>query len=143
MRFWILLLWLCTAGATQAEVYRWVDANGQVHYSDRKLREDAEDVTKQTRVQNIDTSQEERRKLQQIFRPPNKADQEFESRNVDAQKPDPELEQYCEELNEYSDVLSGRVQIVNDRGKEVTYTDKQRKEDLKKVEALLAEYCNF
>jgi len=44
MRAFILILLAACSVATAAEVYRWVDQDGEVHYSDRP-HEDAEKVT--------------------------------------------------------------------------------------------------
>lgn len=142
MRLWLLIGMLCTTTLAHAEVYRWVDENGQVHYSDRKLREDAEDVTAETRLHNLDTSLEERRKVARILRPPNNADRDYERRRYVKQQLTPEEQEYCKELRNIHRMLSGRIQWVDERGKEIAYTEKQREEDLKQAEMLLKDFCN-
>lgn len=124
-----------------AEIYRWVDKEGKVHYSDRKLVGDAEDITAQVRIHNIDSSQEEQRKLQQIFRPENDADREYYRQQQEAQKPSRELVNYCTKLRTHQRRMSGRVQIVDDQGKEVRFTEQQRQEHLEETQKLITERC--
>lgn len=59
----LFIVLLMSASSSQAEVYRWVDENGKTHYSDKKPKTDAEDITQAVKKQNIDTSIEEQRKL--------------------------------------------------------------------------------
>jgi hypothetical protein len=133
----------------QAEVYRWVDENGQVHYSDRKQQADAEDVTAQTKVQNLDTSQEERRKVAQILRPENEADRDYrrrqqaqqQNRQHDQQQADEAHQKYCNELQKLRDTLNGPVNLIDENGKVARYTEKERKADFEQASRLLAERC--
>lgn len=41
MRFWPVILLLALAGSAHAEVYRWVDQDGNVHYTDKPPAPDA------------------------------------------------------------------------------------------------------
>ncbi|MEX1032140.1 MAG: DUF4124 domain-containing protein [Cellvibrionaceae bacterium] len=53
-----------------AEIYRWTDENGKVHFSDRPPRDrQAEDISDRARSVNVDSSGEERQKLNQLFAP--------------------------------------------------------------------------
>lgn len=135
-----LALALYVPGAT-AEVYRWTDSEGKVHYSDRKLNKDAEDVTDKTRVHNIDTSQEEQRKLQQIFRPENEADREYYRQQQEAKKPSQEYRRYCNELRRYLQDINGRVQFINEDGKPVAVTEKERRQKVEETRQLWNERC--
>lgn len=146
-RHWLLVggcavLYFLVAGhQAAAEIYRWVDSEGKVHYSDRKLADHAEDITAQVRVHNIDASQEEQRKLQQIFRPENDADREYYRQQQEAQKPSRELVNHCTKLRTHQRRMSGRVQIVDEQGKEVRFTEQQRQAHLEETQKLITERC--
>jgi hypothetical protein len=58
------------AVASSAEVYRWTDEHGRVHFSDKPPRDQqAENISDETRSVNVDTSSAERKKLNQLFAP--------------------------------------------------------------------------
>src|SRR5690606_15452297 len=112
------------------------------HYSDRKLNKDAEDVTAKTRLHNIDTSQEEQRKLQQIFRPENEADREYRRQQQEAGKPSPEHRRYCNELHHYLQDINGRVQFIGEDGKPVAVTERERQQKAEETQQLWNERCS-
>lgn len=130
------------ASMPQAEVYRWVDENGKTHYSDKKPRTEAEDITQAIKKQNIDTSIEEQRKLQDIFRPENEADREFYRQQQLKNQPTPEDIQHCNNLRHYLNKIDGRVQFIDEDGKAVPVTEKQRQQRVEEVQRYLAQHCN-
>ena len=137
---WLLLAALpLTAGA---QAYRWVDENGKTHYSDKKPRTEAEDITQAIKKQNIDTSIEEQRKLQDIFRPENEADREFYRQQQLKNQPTPEDIQHCNNLRHYLNKIDGRVQFIDEDGKAVPVTEKQRQQRVEEVQRYLAQHCN-
>src|SRR4051812_22157077 len=93
----------------QAEVYRWTDSAGKVHFSDKKPAEKAENISAKIKQQNIDTSTAEREKLETIFRKENDADRAYKRQQE--QKPLAEIRQ-CQEAREYLKVIDGRVQFL-------------------------------
>ena len=62
-----LLGFILFSGAAQAEIFKWVDANGKVHYSDRKISTQAQKVNVKTGTSTIgqDTQSVEQRLVQQ------------------------------------------------------------------------------
>lgn len=137
----VLSLVFFTHSAT-SEVYRWTDSEGKVHYSDRKLNRDAEDVTDKVRVQNIDTSQEEQRKLQQIFRKENEADREHYRRQEQAKKPSADQRRRCNELRNYLRNIDGRVQFVDNDGKPMKVTERERQQMAQDTRELWNQHCS-
>jgi hypothetical protein len=127
--------------STRAEVYRWVDEDGKVHYSDKKPKTDAEDITRQVSKQNIDTSIDEQRRMQQIFRPENEADREFYRQQQLKNQPTPEHMQHCNELRKYLDAIDGRVQFIGEDGKVVPVTETERRQRVEETQRYLDEHC--
>jgi hypothetical protein len=140
---WVATLWVAMmAHAVFAEVYRWTDDEGNVHYSDRKLATNAEDITAKVKIHNIDSSQEEQQKLQQIFRAENDADREFYRQQQERNKPSAELTEYCKKLRTHLRKVSGRVQIINKEGKEVRFTERERQAHAQEVQQRASERCS-
>lgn len=62
-----LVFILCSA-PLQAQVYRWVDDDGKVHYGDRPpIGKEVEDLSDTVKNVNVDTSTAERNKVGRIF----------------------------------------------------------------------------
>ena len=137
--FSVLLLF---ASSSHAEVYRWVDENGKTHYSDKKPKTDAEDITQAVKKQNIDSSIEEQRKLQEIFRPENEADREYYRQQQLKNQPTPEHIQHCNKQRRYLNKIDGRVQFVDEEGNVVPVTEKQRQQRVEELQRYLAEHCS-
>ena len=133
---------LLLASSPQAEVYRWVDENGKTHYSDKKPKSEAEDITEAVKKQNIDTSIEEQRKLQEIFRPENEADREYHRQQQLKNQPTPEHIQHCNKQRRYLNKIDGRVQFVDEEGNVVPVTEKQRQQRVEELQRYLAEHCS-
>lgn len=125
-----------------AEVYRWTDEEGKVHYSDRKLASDAEDITAKVSVQNIDTSQDEHRKLQQLFRKENDADRAYLRQQEQQNGPSSERVSQCEKLRHLLIEASGRVQLVDQDGKEKRFTEKDQQKLLSEMRAAEQQHCS-
>jgi hypothetical protein len=123
---------------TQAEVYRWTDADGKVHYGDKKPKVAAEDITEKVKQVNVDTSTAERQKLETIFRKENDADREYKKQQA---KPDVELLAWCEETRRYLKDISGLVQFVDKDGKPVKVTMDERDQKVAETQALIKNRC--
>lgn len=133
--------WLFFSPLTHAEIYRWVDEHGKTHYSDKKPKTNAEDITLEVKKQNIDTSMEEQRKLQQIFRAENEADREFYRQQQLKNQPSPEHRQHCNEMRSYLNKIDGRVQFIDEDGKVVPVTEAQRRQRVEETQRYLDEHC--
>lgn len=73
----LLCLVLLFSLNVSAEVYRWTDADGKVHFGDKKAGAAAENITDKVKTTNVDTSTGEHQKLESIFRKENDADREY------------------------------------------------------------------
>lgn len=66
----LFIAWLLpTAVPCHGEIYRWIDDQGKTHFSDKKpeAAHAAENISKQLRPLNSDSSASETEKLQQVF----------------------------------------------------------------------------
>jgi len=111
--------------SAHAEVYRWTDSDGKVHYGDKKPKAPAEDITQDVKKTNVDTSSAEHQKLEKVFRKENDADREYKAQQS---LPDPILLQRCEKAKEYIRLENRPIQFYDDEGKirKVSEADRQK-----------------
>lgn len=119
-----------------AEIYSWVDEDGNTHFSDEPPRSDASQVREEkVELHNID----------QGYPPGIVVDPERKSRErekaqqqaaVSAQKRDD-----CEEARRELGILSGRVIFRDENGNEVQVTEKERAAMAQKFRKQVEEYC--
>jgi hypothetical protein len=132
---WLMLICI----NAQAEVYRWTDANGKVHFGDKKPKVAAEDITDKVKQTNVDTSTSEHQKLETLFRKENQADREYKQQQA---QPDLQLLHRCIEAKKYLDTINGRVQFIDATGKEVKVTEEERKQKVIAMQKEIKENCS-
>lgn len=139
IRLLLLISFACCSHWASAQVYRWVDENGKVHYTDKKPATEAEDVTQQVSKQNIDTSSAELRKVEQILRKENDADREYQQAREaeDAQR----RAAICKAAQARLKAISGYVIFHDDEGKVIKVTEQERQQKVADVKAVIAENC--
>ncbi len=144
MRRSLLFVFLVLSSlALHAEMYRWVDENGNVYFSDKKPPEyKAEDISDTVKNQNVDYGNRSAQKqLQQINR--NKAAEKTEqnqreqisSSAVSATSRD------CEEARRRLKIMRGRVIFYDDDNKEVKVTEKEREQRVVELERQIKKNC--
>lgn len=126
-----------------SQVYKWVDEQGKIHYSDKKPKNTADDITNQVSKTNIDTSTEEQRKLQQIFRPENDADREYYRQQKANSQVTTEQMRRCNEARNYLRTIDTRVFFFDAEGKEVKVTERERQEKVKSTKEYLEKNCRY
>lgn len=134
----ILGLLITASVCANAEVYRWTDANGKVHFGDKKKGASAENITEKVSKTNVDTSTAEHQKLESVFRKENDADREYKKQQA---QPDPELLRRCAEAKDYLKDINGRVQFIDDNGNPVKVTEAERKQKVKDMQQQISERC--
>lgn len=121
-----------------AEAFRWTDANGKMHFGDKKPGATAENITEKVKQTNVDTSTSEHQKLETIFRKENSADREYQQQQ---QKPDPELLKRCAEAKDYLNKISGRVQFLDEKGQPKHISEAERKQRADEMQKIIKENC--
>jgi hypothetical protein len=111
--------------SAHAEVYRWTDANGKIHFGDQKPKTTAENITEKVKKTNVDTSTSEHQKLEAMFRKENTADREYQEQQA---QPNPDLVQHCAEAKDYLNKISGRVQFLDEQGQPIHISEAERNE---------------
>lgn len=138
------LLWMLTlltiALPASADVYRWVDKDGKVHFTDKKPAENAENVTEQVNKQNIDNSSEELRKVENILRKENDADREY-YRQQQAET-NAERQQLCTRARKRLNEISGNVIFIDNAGKVAKTTQQERQRMVADQNAIIEKNCD-
>lgn len=140
----LLALSLCVITLnTQAEIYRWVDKNGKVHFTDKKPAPDAENITKQVKPYNTDTSSTEIQKLTLMREQEEKERREQLRREQQALKPEREKQRqiYCEKQKQRLRNISGYVVFVDDNGRAVPVTEKERQQKVANLKQVIQKTC--
>jgi hypothetical protein len=135
----VLLIVLASATTySSAEVYRWVDKDGKVHFTDKPPVETAENITRQVSKQNLDTSREEQIKLNQLHREaaaPQQTRQEPTAAQAYA------LATQCAAAKNRLRRISGNVIFIDDDGKVVKVTEKERQAKVAELKAQIEHNC--
>ncbi|BAN50375.1 DUF4124 domain-containing protein [Metapseudomonas resinovorans] len=124
-----------------AQIYRWTDAEGRVHFS-ATPREGAEQVTVKPQVVDRDEATREREARTAKFYDARRQEQEAED-NRAAQARE-QQQKKCGELREKRDQLthSGPFYHLDERGERQYYTDAEIESFRSKLDGDLARACN-
>jgi len=142
--YWPILLIFCSfiANSGIAEVYRWVDDDGNVHFSDKKPAEmEAEDISKKIANTNIDESSEAMQRLDRVL---SESEGEKQIRGKTEKKARLEQEQrnrVCERARKELSILKGRVVFVDKNGESYNLSEAQRKVQASELEAEINQHC--
>ena len=142
--YWPILLIFCSfiSISGNTEVYRWVDDDGNVHFSDKKPAEkDAEEISDKLSETNIDESSEAMRRLDQVL---SESVGEKQIRGKIEKKARLEKEHrnsVCEKARNELRILKGRVVFVDENGDSYDISEAQRKVEAAKLEARINQHC--
>jgi hypothetical protein len=137
---------LSFSAAISAEIYKWVDENGKVHYSDKPFNENAEKVTIEkppTEKQRIEAQNNAKRLIQR--------DKRLQENKIEDQQL---LKQQTKEINEKSKICADakkeleilmtpvRVYQVDENGNESILDDAQRQINIKHYKEEIENNCD-
>jgi len=128
-----------------AEIYRWTDAQGKTHFSEHPPEDHvpSEEISSQLSPLNRDSSTDETKKLQQLFKgatPEEQAHQQQEK--TIQQQQGQKMAQACNKARQQLKTITGRVFFVDDNGKEVVVTEKERKQRAQRLEQEIRRRCS-
>lgn len=140
---WCLGLLLASTAAGGADVYKWTDDDGEVHFSDKPA------AGRKTEKLHIDTRTDEAtaKRLQQ-FEATAEANQrrreQAEAEAAEAAREKERIEAYCRESRARYEQLKNarRPQYVNEQGEREFIDEAQREEWLKAAQAEIDKHCN-
>ncbi|WP_346838069.1 DUF4124 domain-containing protein [Microbulbifer sp. SAOS-129_SWC] len=135
-----LLLAVAMTAAADGGLYRWVDADGQVHYSDQPPPQGkAENVAGALRpINSADATQVQRTHHSQQ----DSVQQQYEARKQQqARQHQRQMASACRRARRDLHLLQGRVAFIDESGKEVKITERERQQRAAALQQQIARVC--
>ncbi len=129
-----------------AELYRWTDEDGKVHYSDRKPTADSESdveaIDDQLTPVNIDESHKQRQALNRVFAEDKTSAHTQRQQLREQQVRERERQAQCRKARSYLRDISGPVAFIDEDGNDLKVSERERREHQAEMEALIREHCD-
>jgi len=128
---------------SHSEIYRWVDEQGKVHFGDKAhTNKQAQDITRDTQLKNLDHSaQRTEQSLQQIDLRQQVQSAESQQRQSQTNPNAEKRVQACREAKQRLRILQGRVYFVDENGKEVSVSERERQQRADALGRDIKRYC--
>ena len=141
----LILLVSANTDVVADKIYKWVDDNGKVHYSDRpppkRLRDSAE-ISTDLKPVNKSQAGAEIVRLQRVFPQQSAAERAYrerQQRRTEQQQRERDLA--CQRARADLKTLRGPVVFIDENGKRFSVSEEERERRAKELEQLIAENC--
>ena len=143
---WTGLLFMLVSVAN-AEIYKWVDENGNVHYGDKPGQTDSQKVEINTDSETVQPETgmadrlETQQKMLQIYE---EERLEKEQQRHQAERKKEVTRKKCGELKDYHRNLkqASRLYVLDDDGNRKYLNESSHENKIQEIEKQLAKYCN-
>lgn len=129
---------------SSAEVYKWVDEHGKVHFGDRPPnRDSAEEISNTLQELNVSTdysSPEMIQRMEQQQREQQKQAYQRQAKQIKSYES--EVQNWCREAKTRLHNLQGRVRFYDEAGNDVYVSESERKEREASLKAEIEKNCN-
>lgn len=136
-----LLLLLATPLAANAEIYKWTDAEGHVHFGDKPRDKGGKSET--VEVKDYKPGSDEN--VRQIYERNDRLRDAVKEKSPAQQRSEAAAERHrqteCTEANDRLRRISGRVVFHDDQGKVVNVTEKERAVKEQELRTWISEHC--
>lgn len=140
----VLLILSLSMTDSIAEIYKWTDEQGNVHYGDKpneKADEVQVDISKKGHISTDSDRQLKRKKLIDAFN----QDREYENKQkAEAQKKSKKIKKTCarakDQLKNY--VRARALYDLDEEGNRVIISDEERNKSTQKLKNNIEKYCN-
>lgn len=144
-RHWVYLvsaLFILLTAQSYAEVYRWVDSDGNVHFGDRPpaKSQPAKEISADLENNNIDSSRKQRQGLNSTFAKETKSEQQQKQRQQ--QENQQAQNKRCQKARYRLRVYDGPVVLVDKQGKDLKLTEVERRKREQAARAEVQKYCS-
>ncbi len=147
----LLIFILSFISTLHAEIYKWTDENGKVHYSDKPIDQNATKVKEKSKLSEQYVNEEKRRAQKLISIQKRMEQSRTDKTNADNQKAiekqnkQNKLKSLCRAAKRDVIVLGhGRpTYYEDDKGKRVFLSDDEKNTNIKKTQDFIKENCNF
>lgn len=139
----ILVLMVFSGQFALAQVYRWVDEQGNVHFGDKKpKKQHVEDISSAVSKTNIDESSRTLKKLENVHAENEGERQVREGREKEDRNEQIRQKNICAGARRDLRILQGRVFFTDKDGKSYDISEAQRKIRAAKFEAEIRTHCS-
>lgn len=136
------LLWcfLLLPGLAGAEIYRWTDASGQVHFSEKPAAGAEQIEVKPQVVERDDATRQREERTTQFYDARRQEKAQAEAKSAEAQA---KRAQECKQLREQlADIQRGGRYFVTEKNGERTWIDEKEVDDARnRLSSRIAERC--
>ena len=150
---WIFFASLCWSIAAQAEVYKWVDKDGNVHFTDRKPEAEENVETVDTSATELSESQlqaaEQRNKLRKESASTTQAaqieyEEELSKQRADRKRDKENRAKACamSRRNLAISIRSTRTYTTDEQGERTYLSDDERVAKTELYRKMIAEFCD-
>ncbi|WP_226648881.1 DUF4124 domain-containing protein [Microbulbifer variabilis] len=132
---------MVAANAGAGELYRWVDADGRVHFSDRPPAEaKAQDISGQ--LGPINSAEATRKRPSLITSEANTAEREYQQRQQQQEQARQQKQQrICTKARQRLRSINGRVAFIDKSGREVRYSERERQQMAEQLKREISSHC--
>jgi len=144
MRLNTVLLCLCLLPfAATAEIYKWVDEDGTVHYGQKPPADRQADTVKPPPSVDTESAQKELQEKQERLRQLEEQRAEREKTQRESEKEAAARKERCQAAKRALEQMrtQNRLQVVNEQGERTYLTPEQMREREKKAQELVKENC--
>lgn len=133
-----------TNNAAYAEIYRWVDEQGNVHFADKaQANKQAEDISEDVKLKNLDHSAKRTEQtLQQIDLRQQAQTTETQQKQSQTSPAAEKLARQCQDTRERLEIMQGRVVFLDKNGQPVKVTESERQQRADALGKLVKKYCS-
>ncbi|WP_226703528.1 DUF4124 domain-containing protein [Microbulbifer elongatus] len=132
---------LLAVNASAGELYRWVDADGKVHFGDRPPVE-AKAESLEGQLKPINSADPTRKQNFPDSRRADQLERDYAARMQSEQsKARRQQQAACAQARKQLSILKGPVYFVDEQGNESTISERQRVVEARKLEAQIRQYC--
>lgn len=139
MRY-LLMCVLCLPGLASAEIYKWTDAQGRVHFDQRAVSGATPVQVKPQVIESDDATRQRQQRTDDFYKA--RRDEQAQAQQ-NASKQHAEQQNRCQKLRrELAGIPAGKTYYaVNDKGERQYYTDKQIDAARRQLTQQIAQDC--
>ena len=147
---YILVASFCTSNYLGAEIYKWVDKNGKIHFSDKPVDKTAKKIKEKNQLSKKYLT-ESRKRIKELMKfqkrmetSRNEKEYSENTAKIEKQNETIKLETICKSAKKEVRLLGkGRpTYYENEKGKRVFLSDKEKNESIKFAQNFIKENCN-
>lgn len=139
----ILLLALSFSSMAYAEIYKWVDDQGRIHYSDKPVKNSTQinvNTQKQSTGEHRQSREEKRRKLLNVFNEDRaRKNKEKEKKRAQKKKQQRNCVLARDRLRRYE--RASYIYDLDKDGKRIVMSSEERERETRKLRKRIEKYC--